>query len=98
MDVWKGAARSVKAGVAADFSAALPKRASEGYQTRVVLKAGDVVAPVAAGASLGRVELVGADGKVVMQAPLVALEAVEEGGFFRRVWDGIRLFFRGLFG
>lgn len=98
VDVWKGAARSVKAGVATDFSAALPKRASEGYQTRVVLKEGDVVAPVAAGASLGRVELVGADGKVVTQAPLVALEAIEEGGFFRRMWDGIRLFFRGLFG
>ncbi len=98
VDVWKGAARSVKAGVATDFAAALPKRGSEGYQTRVVLKAGDVIAPVAAGAPLGRVELVGADGKVVMQAPLVALEAVEAGGFFRRVWDSVRLFFRGLFG
>jgi D-alanyl-D-alanine carboxypeptidase (penicillin-binding protein 5/6) len=98
VDVWKGAARTVKAGVATDFAAALPKRASEGYQTRVVLKAGDVVAPVAAGAPLGRIELVSFEGKVVMQAPLVALEAVEQGGFFRRVWDSIRLFFRGLFG
>jgi D-alanyl-D-alanine carboxypeptidase (penicillin-binding protein 5/6) len=98
VDVWKGAARTVKAGVAADFAAALPKRESEGYQTRVVLAKDDVVAPVAAGAQLGRVELVSADGKVVMQAPLVALDAVEEGGFFRRVWDSIRLFFRGLFG
>jgi D-alanyl-D-alanine carboxypeptidase (penicillin-binding protein 5/6) len=98
VDVWKGAARTVMAGVATDFAAALPKRAAEGYQTRVVLAEDDVVAPVAAGAPLGRVELVGADGKVVTQAPLVALEAVEEGGFFRRVWDSIRLFFRGLFG
>ena len=98
VDVWKGAARSVTAGVANDFAAALPKRATEGYQTRVVLKEGDVIAPIAAGAPLGRVEVVGPDGKVVMQAPLVALEAVEEGGFFRRVWDSIRLFFRGLFG
>ena len=98
VDVWKGAARTLKAGVAADFAAALPKRASEGYKARTVLAKADVVAPVAAGAPLGRVELVGADGKVVMQAPLVALETVEEGGFFRRVWDSIRLFFRGLFG
>jgi D-alanyl-D-alanine carboxypeptidase (penicillin-binding protein 5/6) len=96
--VWKGAARSVKAGVAADFAAALPKRASGEYQTRVVLKQGDLIAPVAAGAPLGQVELVSGDGKVVAQAPLVALEAVEEGGFLRRVWDSIRLFFRGLFG
>ncbi|MFO7543706.1 MAG: D-alanyl-D-alanine carboxypeptidase family protein [Thiobacillus sp.] len=98
IDVWKGSARTVKAGVAADFVAALPKRASEGYQARVVLAKADVMAPVAAGAPLGRVELISPDGKVVTQAPLVALEAVEEGGFFRRVWDSIRLFFRGLLG
>lgn len=98
VEVWKGAARSVKAGVANDFAAALPKRASEGYQTRIVLKAGYVVAPVAAGAPLGRVELVSPQGKVVMQAPLVALEAVEAGGFFRRSWDSVVLFFKGIFG
>jgi D-alanyl-D-alanine carboxypeptidase (penicillin-binding protein 5/6) len=98
VDVWKGAARTVKAGVAEDFAAALPKRAGDEYQTRIVLSDGDLIAPVAAGATLGQVELLGADGKVVMQAPLVALEAVEQGGFFRRIWDSIRLFFRGLLG
>jgi len=98
VDVWKGAARTVKAGVAEDFAAALPKRASDEYQTRVVLAEGPLMAPVVAGAPLGQVELVGSDGKVVRQTPLVALEAVEEGGFFRRIWDSIRLFFRGLFG
>ena len=96
--VWKGAARTLKAGVASDFAAALPKRTSREYQTRIVPAEGEVVAPVVAGAPLGRIELVDGDGKVVMQAPLVALEAVEEGGFFRRMWDGIRLFFKGLFG
>ena len=63
-----------------------------------MLSDGDLIAPVAAGATLGQVELLGGDGKVVMQAPLVALEAVEQGGFFRRIWDSIRLFFRGLLG
>jgi len=94
--VWKGAARGVKAGVASDFAVALPKRGGEGYQTRIALKPGDLIAPVAAGAQLGTVELTDAQGKVMAEAPLVALEAVEEGGFFRRMWDGIRLFFRGL--
>ena len=98
VDVWKGAAASVKAGVTRNFAAALPKRAAGGYQARVVLTPGDRVAPIEKGAALGRVELVDAAGKVVSQAPLVALEAVEEGGFFRRMWDGLRLFFRGLFG
>ena len=97
MPVWKGGAREVKAGVAADFAAALPKREDGGYQTRVVVGEADLIAPIAAGTTLGQVELVSADGKVVMQRPLVALEAVEEGGFFRRIWDSIRLFFKGLF-
>lgn len=96
--VWKGAASSVKAGVASDFAVALPKRGADGYQTRVVLKQGDLIAPIAAGTVLGQVELVSADGKLVSRQPLVALEAVEEGGFFRRAWDSIRLFFKGLFG
>ncbi len=97
VEVWKGAASGVKAGVADDFAAALPRREAGGYQTRVLLKDDDLIAPVAAGTTLGHVELVGSDGKVVLQAPLVALEAVAEGGFFRRLWDGIRLFFRHLF-
>jgi len=96
--VWKGTARTVKAGVAADFAAVLPKRTAGAFQSRVVLAENAVIAPVKAGTQLGRVELVGGDGKVVKQAPLVALETVEEGGFFRRMWDSLRLFFKGLFG
>ncbi len=42
--------------------------------------------------------LVQAGEPVAKGQPLVALEAVEEGGFFRRSWDGIRLFFKRLFG
>ncbi|WP_041432304.1 D-alanyl-D-alanine carboxypeptidase family protein [Thiobacillus denitrificans] len=98
VEVWKGAARTLKAGVAADFAAVLPKRTSGEFKTRTVVTSDPLVAPVKAGAPLGRVELVGGDGKVVKQAPLVALETVEEGGFFRRIWDSIRLFFKGLFG
>ena len=35
--------------------------------------------------------------EVVHSADLIALEPVEEGGFFRRLWDSIRLFFYGMF-
>ena len=35
--------------------------------------------------------------EVVHSADLIALDAVEEGGIFRRMWDSIRLFFYGLF-
>lgn len=45
---------------------------------------------------IGKVE-VKLDENVVHSADLIALDGVEEGGFIRRMWDSIRLFFYGLF-
>ena len=45
-----------------------------------------LVAPIAKGQEIGTVK-VALDGKVIAQRPLVALEAVEAGGFFTRLWD-----------
>lgn len=56
----------------------------------------DIHAPVAAGDVKGSLKvLLGED--VIQQEPLVALHAVEEAGWFGRLWDSIRLFFRNLF-
>jgi D-alanyl-D-alanine carboxypeptidase (penicillin-binding protein 5/6) len=33
------------------------------------------------------------DGQPAGEYPLVAQTAVEEGGFFRRIWDTLRLWF-----
>jgi D-alanyl-D-alanine carboxypeptidase (penicillin-binding protein 5/6) len=55
-----------------------------------------LVAPIAKGDVIGKVE-VKMDDKVVHSANLIALDGVEQGGIFRRVWDSIRLFFYGLF-
>jgi D-alanyl-D-alanine carboxypeptidase (penicillin-binding protein 5/6) len=45
---------------------------------------------------IGQVE-VKLDDKVVRTANLIAMDAVEEGGIFRRLWDSIRMFFYSLF-
>jgi D-alanyl-D-alanine carboxypeptidase (penicillin-binding protein 5/6) len=45
-----------------------------------------LVAPIAKGQKIGMAKVT-LDGKVVAQAPLVALNAVEQGGFFKRLWD-----------
>ena len=45
-----------------------------------------LVAPIEAGQAIGTVK-VSLDGEVVAQAPLVAIGAVEEAGFFKRLWD-----------
>lgn len=93
--VWKGATRQVKAGLAADLSLTLPKGQAKQLQAGMTLEP-QLEAPIKQGDVIGKVEVKLGD-KVVHTADLIALEAVEEGGFFRRLWDSIRLFFYGLF-
>ncbi len=93
--VWKGAERQLKAGLAEDLTLTLPRGQLDKLQASMSLQP-MIVAPVAAGQEVGKVE-VRLGEQVLHSAPLVALEAVEEGGIFRRVWDSIRLFFYGLF-
>ena len=83
--VWKGAVDEVQLGLAEPLLVSMPrgkytqlKPAMEVPKTRV--------APIAKGQKIGMVK-VSLDGKVIAQRPLVALNAVEEGGFFKRLWD-----------
>ena len=93
--VWKGAVRQVKAGLGTDLSLTLPKGQLEKLQAGMVLNP-QLTAPIAQGDVIGKVEVKLGD-EVVHSADLIALEAVEEGSFFRRLWDSISLFFFGLF-
>jgi D-alanyl-D-alanine carboxypeptidase (penicillin-binding protein 5/6) len=94
--VWKGAARTVKAGLDEPLAISVARGELGGLTTRLTLVP-KLVAPVKQGAVVGTVEILQGD-KVLKKVDVVALEPVKEGGFFRRMWDGIRLFFKGLFG
>ncbi|WP_137888519.1 D-alanyl-D-alanine carboxypeptidase family protein [Pseudomonas sp. 2FE] len=93
--VWKGAVRQVKAGLAQDLTLTLPKGQLKKLAASMSM-APQLVAPIKQGDVIGKIEVKLGD-SVVHSADLIALEAVDEGGFFRRVWDSIRLFFYGLF-
>lgn len=93
--VWKGQASQVKAGLAQDLSLTMPKGQLDKLQADMTLNP-QLVAPIAKGDVIGKVEVKLGD-EVVHSADLVALEPVEEGGFLRRLWDSIRLFFFGFF-
>ena len=93
--VWKGTTDQLKAGLAKDLSLTLPKGQLEKLQAGMTLEP-QLTAPIQAGDVIGKVEVKLGD-EVVHSADLIALETVEEGGFFRRLWDSIRLFFYGLF-
>jgi D-alanyl-D-alanine carboxypeptidase (penicillin-binding protein 5/6) len=93
--VWKGTVRQVKAGLATDLSLTLPKGQLDKLQAGMTLNP-QLTAPIAQGDVIGKVEVKLGE-EVVHSADLIALEGVEEGSFFRRLWDSISLFFFGLF-
>ena len=95
--VWGGAAKSVELGVTRGVHITVPRGRVPDIKALAVDVHTAVEAPVAAGQELGRVS-VSLDGQEIDSQPLVALQPVEAGGFFRRFWDSLALFFMQLFG
>ena len=82
--VWKGDANRVAVGVSAPLLVSTPRGKYDRLKASMDLPM-SLEAPIAKGQKLGMVKVT-LDGKVVASAPLVALNAVEEGGFFKRLW------------
>ncbi len=83
--VWKGQAKEVQLGVAQPMLVSVPRGRYEQLKpTMDVPKT--LVAPITAGQAIGTVKVT-LDGKVVAQSPLVAINPIEEAGFFKRLWD-----------
>ncbi len=93
--VWKGDRDEVAAGLLEETVLTLPRGKKKLLATEVVVD-DEVVAPVALGDRVGLVKLT-VDGEAVYESPLVALEAVEEGGLFSRLWDMLLMWIAGLF-
>jgi serine-type D-Ala-D-Ala carboxypeptidase (penicillin-binding protein 5/6) len=83
--VWKGTTDKVSLGVAQAMQINVPRgRYPELKPSMDVPK--QIVAPIKKGQAIGTVRVM-LDGKVLAEQPLIALEAVEEAGFFGRLWD-----------
>lgn len=93
--VWGGAVDQVRLGLDEALSVTIPRGQRDQLEASLDLDR-VIKAPIARGQVLGRV-VVTLDGEEVKSVPLVALDAVAEGGFFKRIWDEILLFFTGLF-
>ncbi len=91
--VWKGAQEVVKVGVAQPLLVSTPRGKYDRLKATMELPKA-LVAPIAQGQKLGTVKVT-LDGKLVAQAPLVAVAAVEEGGFFKRLWHELLMWWQG---
>nr|WP_080531848.1 D-alanyl-D-alanine carboxypeptidase family protein [Alloalcanivorax xenomutans] len=94
-DVWLGAADTVRLGPEKDVQLTVPRDSADRLQAEMTINP-QLRAPIEKGQQYGTVTI-RLDDEVISETPLVALESVEEGGFFSRLWDHIMLFFKDLF-
>lgn len=93
--LWFGEQDTLKLGVDQDTYITLPKADGKKLSASVELTS-DLKAPIEKGQTLGVVHYT-VDGEDIKTQPLVALESVQEGSFFKRILDYIKLFFTNLF-
>lgn len=91
--VWKGAQDNVELGLPINLSVTVPRGQYENLTASTNLQQ-PVIAPVEAGATLGEVEIRLGD-EVIATQPLVAINAVEQGSWWRRLVDEILLWIWG---
>ena len=93
--VWLGADDSVDVGVEDQLYLTLP-RGMKGELEVSMTTDEFIEAPVSKGQVVGTLTL-SMDGEVQAERPLIALNDVEEAGFFGRLWGSIKLFFARMF-
>ncbi len=93
--IWKGVQDYLSLGVQDELILTLQRGKKKSLDTVVEVDE-EISAPVALGDVLGTVKIM-LDGEVVAETPLVALEAVEPGNFFARLWDMVLMWIASLF-
>jgi D-alanyl-D-alanine carboxypeptidase (penicillin-binding protein 5/6) len=93
--IWKGQVDYVAVGILEETVVTLPRGKKKHLATNIELNQ-DIEAPVAVGDQLGTVTM-SLDGETVFRGPVVALQAVEPGGFFARLWDMVLMWVASLF-
>ena len=93
--VWGGESGSVSLGVSSDVVLTVPRGSVSGLSATMDIQK-VIEAPLAEGAELGSLKITNGD-QLVREIPLVSSQAIEAGGFFKRFWDSLSLFFVKLF-
>ncbi|QTP55498.1 D-alanyl-D-alanine carboxypeptidase [Billgrantia sulfidoxydans] len=92
--IWGGEKDELRVGVDSDVAMTLPRARNQELSARLDIRP-DLTAPISLGDRVGTLE-VRLGEEVVGEQPLVALESIEEGGLFKRMFDQVRRFFSNL--
>jgi len=88
--VWKGTVSEARLGAAGGVFVSVPKGEGDKLKT-TVQRTDPLVAPLAAGQTVGSIVVTTGGGTAVAKLPLTVLEAVPLAGLLGRAWDAIRL-------
>ncbi len=89
--VWKGAVSQLNVGTLEPVAFSLPRGAGQALQVTAQVEP-LLIAPIAKGQTVGSVT-VASNGKTLRTLPLVALEEIPQGSWWRRLIDTVRLWF-----
>ena len=92
--VWKGQANELQLGVAEPLLVSMQRGRYAQLQPSMDVPR-TLVAPIAKGQAVGKVRVM-LDGKLLAEAPLVALEDVPEAGFFKRLWHELLMWWQSI--
>lgn len=93
--VWEGTQSTVGVGLAEDLFVTVPTGQYKNLKIETAINA-DITAPLNAQEPVGKL-FISLNDKPLMERPLVAMEAVEEGSFFKKIFDQLARFFSSLF-
>lgn len=93
--VWKGDVSEITVGITEDLIVTVPRGTGKNLTASLTVDP-KLEAPIERGQTVGSVKVMLED-ELVREVPLIAQQAVEPGGFFKRIWDSVVLFFTGLF-
>lgn len=92
--VWAGQSDTVRLGTVEPIGVSIPRGQRDKVDVMLDLDK-TIRAPVAEGATFGMLKI-SLNGEPLAESPVVALDAVEPAGLFKRIWHSIMLFFLGL--
>jgi serine-type D-Ala-D-Ala carboxypeptidase (penicillin-binding protein 5/6) len=92
--IYKAASEFATIGVPADLYVTVARGQSGTLRSNARLNHEPLIAPLAAGSTVGELTIADASGSVIAQSPLVALAPVAEGGLWTRASDAIALWWR----
>jgi len=94
--VWKGEGEQVRLGILDELFVTIPRGRYEDLDASVEMRP-ELIAPISEGEEVGQIAIRLGDEEISSRS-LIALEAINEAGFFGRTWDGMSLWVSGLFG